>query len=405
MLPLLGVKPSLRSKMSTRAYLISSGGQLSERWCNSIEQLSILENLQAFTLREANSLKGIAPITSAQSRKWCPACLEEDLANPLGPYDRLLWTISEVEACPKHQTRLEHSCPHCGQTKIPVLSARDCSGFCPYCLNWLGVKPITLDPDRDEHTRYLLWCARSFSDLLDSPIPIDIDAGSAIRNMLHGIAQHHFSGRTTHLARALGRNKSVISTWLTSNGRVSWRAICEISYVFHVPVSDLLTCESDAIAFSMLRSLPLAKSNAGRRQRKIAVRHDRKHILDFFEAIEKGHYPAILTLEAVATRLNTSSRELRRIFQTRFKDLGKTLEVRRLRAQQIKAQQRKELLEREVPAAIYRVLDRGERLSRRAISNELSCIGVGPRRSEQPFITRLTVKTQGMLSTTFVSGN
>ena len=194
------------------------------------------------------------------------------------------------------------------------------------------------------------------------------------------------------MASALGRNKSVISTWLTNKGRISWQALCEISYVFHIPLADILTCGSDAIAFSVIRALPLSQSRAGRRQRKIAVRHDISHTLAFFDAIEKGHYSAVLTLEAVAARLNTSARELRRILPDKTKALVTTLAYRRSKVKQIKAQQRQQLLEHEVPEAIFRILRRGENLTRRAVSNELSCAGVNVRRSDQPAITKLKLK-------------
>ena len=43
----------------------------------------------------------------------CPGCLDEDHAQGCDHYRRRTWALAETLVCPKHQTMLVDSCPHC----------------------------------------------------------------------------------------------------------------------------------------------------------------------------------------------------------------------------------------------------------------------------------------------------
>jgi hypothetical protein len=179
--PLTGPNTTRIRKLVKPLHLLNYGGVLSHRLIARMEEISVAQNWLHATIAELN-VRGVAELRVMPHRRWCPECYHEDCSGAHGPYDRLLWSIDLVAACPIHSVQLEDTCAACGAAKLPVLMGVDISGFCPRCRSFLGMASSRLDPERDEHSRYLLWVACSFADLLDSPLPADCDATESINS-------------------------------------------------------------------------------------------------------------------------------------------------------------------------------------------------------------------------------
>lgn len=364
------------------SHLISKGGRTSEAWLTALEKLTVVQSPWSMTTRDLVSLKGVGPLTFTRRRRWCPMCLQQDLLD-FEPFERLLWTIDEVAVCHIHRCFLASNCPSCGKD-IPMLLSKDIPGYCPYCGSWLGGSARQMDEDRDEATKYLLWVSRSFADLLDSPIEPDIDAGTGFRSTLERLRDFHFEGKSSHLASALDRNKSVVATWLSQRSSPSWKAISAISFAFHIPIHEVLTGAEDCIQVSYHRALPLQMS--GRRLRRRPQRSDLPALLSLFAKIQAGGLPHIQTMTGLVPVLNISVREMRRLAKAEALKVAKTLTSRRKRAKSMVDAARMDALMHEIFRIVRNFYRLGRRPSRRAVAQELRLAGFSMRRNEHKLI-------------------
>lgn len=106
---------------------ITGTGASAERWINALELLTLRSDLSYLTLRPWRDVLPSAGL-NRRSKVWCPHCFEEDVE----PYDRLLWRIAVVAACPKHRVLLTEACPHCS-SKLPLRGYTAVPGFCVRC--------------------------------------------------------------------------------------------------------------------------------------------------------------------------------------------------------------------------------------------------------------------------------
>lgn len=364
-----------------------------------------MPDLVGFTLNEFIALRGVGAIAIAHDRKWCSECFSSDLETDLGPYDRLLWCIEDVQICPKHNVRLKNICPSCGGGPYRVLTGRDVSGFCPGCFVWLGGKSSVLDEDRDEHTKFLFWAAKSFADILESPLPSKLDVGQGVNTVLYALSGKYFDGNYAPLAKAIERNKSVLCTWLKGNGSPSWRALIEISFVFQVPLAELLQGQLDGIAISTIRRLPLAAVARLTKPRKLPERRDVEKIKAFLLSVEVGLEPNVTSMKGVADRININARYLRRIVPTESSRLSEVLAGRRKLLLIRKQEGREKLLRDEVPKIVSKMVTTGLLPTRRALWQALGEIGISARRDEAPLIKEIVQNTFSKIRALKISGN
>ena len=265
---------------------------------------------------------------------------------------------------------------------MPVLMGSDISGFCPRCRSFLGVSPEKLDGSGDNHSSYMLWLARSFADLLDTPLPVGHHIREPFLRMIREISAFHFDGSYSHLAGAVSRNKSVVATWLAGRASPSWLAVCEISYVFHIPLRDVLAGESSAVPFSSLRPLPLSARQRYASQRKHPKKRDNEAMRVFLSEVEVGKHPSLHTMIAVAQRLSIDPSGLRRRLPDEVKRLSSTLAARRVVARHRK----KAAHARDFNEAILQVgndlAQAGGPLTRRNVELRLAQLGFPVRRPE-----------------------
>ena len=74
---------------------------------------------------------------------WCSVCYQEQRTTGKVIYDKLAWTLKDVDSCVIHRVPLLTKCPHCSE-KLKVLSGKSRPGFCSKCLGWLGISGAAL---------------------------------------------------------------------------------------------------------------------------------------------------------------------------------------------------------------------------------------------------------------------
>ena len=388
-LPSLKTRQDRLTKMVSPVHLINRGCLVSDKLVAQLQELTGMSGLSKLTLQELVGLQGIGALAITRYRKWCPVCFDGDVETEVGPYDRLIWSIGDVHACPVHHARLQSICQSCGAGPFTALMGCDLSGRCPKCRGWFGGRAIILNQNRDEHSRYLLWTAQSYADLLESPLPEKSDVSQGVKKLIIALSKRHFDGATSRLAQAVERNKSVISTWLTGHGSPSWRALCEISFTFQIPLSDLLNGLTDGVALSTARHLPLAVADRLNRPRKVPERRNIQEIRSFIARVERGELPHIVTLKGLAERLNTTDRELRRLMPEDISRLSQVLAHRRVTKREKMKSARERAIRDEIPVIVSNLLNEGTGATRRAIDKKLSIVGLAVRRGEARLISQL----------------
>jgi hypothetical protein len=380
--PLFGPAEDRNRNLAKSVHLVDAGLAHSGRMVPFLERLTGLENLKALTLADFVGMKGIAALWTRPYRRWCPHCYAEDLASGLTPYDRLLWSIDLVRCCPVHETALRFKCDHCGGDRAPHRFGRDISGFCPRCFGWLGERPPGKPANADDQTKYLQWVARSFADLLDVPSLAEADLLPGIQASIRKLAILHHDGATTYVARQIGRNKSVVSTWLGGKSRPAWDALCNMSYVYQQPLYALLVGDVTGITISEPLPLPTAAHPRQGLRRKRPLARDPAVVVRILDEIATGLHPGVKSVQQVADRLNMNVREVYRIAQEEAKAASAAVARRNAAVRLQTAAYR--LTERET--ALRRVAEtltlRESKVTRRIVHQEMAKIGFAVRWSE-----------------------
>lgn len=392
-------------RLGDGSHLLNRGGRGSQKLIAHMEALSTLSGLQNLTLHELVEIDGVGDLCLSPFRKWCGSCYDDDLDTELGPYDRLLWAIDQVQVCPIHKMLLRKTCSACGYGPIPLLTGRDISGRCPKCLEWLGGSATPLESSSDSHSNYLLWVSRSFAHLLELPLEEDIDVASGIRSILTKLAEYHFAGIVAHLAAEIRRNRSVVTTWLKGNASPSWQALCEISFAFQIPLRDLLRGDTDCVTFSSIRTLPLAILKRLTHPRKLPQKRDVPEIRKFLDRVARGELKNVLTIREIEVRLRINRKWLAKHLPEETCGLSATLEERRKQHLDQKRSTRRHALQEGVRAAVARLRSQGKSVSRRSVDRELALHGILIGRRESPEVLGFVREANLEYDASKLSGN
>ena len=99
-----------------------------------------------------------------RQKRWCPSCWVDD-ASKHGPYERKLWSLSVVDACPIHSTVLMDRCYTCGRQQPPI-SSDVRMGICARCGWSLGSPPVRIEGTDGSDGSRRLWFARQAADMI-----------------------------------------------------------------------------------------------------------------------------------------------------------------------------------------------------------------------------------------------
>ncbi len=245
---------------------------------------------------------------------------------------------------------------------------------------WLGENPNEIDPLDDQHSHFLIWCARGYAGILETELTNGADVRESVGKMLKAIADRHYSGCYAHLAKAIKRNRSVVSGWLSGASVPSWKSICELSFAFQIPMEDFLTGQTDSVEFSTFQNLPLAVLPRITTPRKRPQKLDLDVARQFFGRVLDGDFPAITSMVGVAKYLSTSKRELLRLLPEESKSLAITLAERRQRTRERERLSNLRELEDATTKVVERLIQDQVSITRRAVAKELAYIGISNNR-------------------------
>jgi hypothetical protein len=131
------------------AFPLNGIGERGRAWVSVLERMTCKRGLDLLTFLPWSKVISCVHLLRTQ-RAWCPYCYGKppDVAEQT-VYDRLLWNLQVVSACPVHCCPLESICRSCTQSQY-VFAPRMRPGYCSRCQAWLGRSAESSVGDRSE---------------------------------------------------------------------------------------------------------------------------------------------------------------------------------------------------------------------------------------------------------------
>lgn len=127
------LSPPFSTNYNTRDLSIYGQDETVQDIVNTLEVLTCRRDLTNLTLLP---LMGQVSTTRLfrKSRAWCPMCIEEWSIRKEVVYEPLIWSLADIEVCPRHQIVLQSVCATCSRVNKSLQPI----GVCPYCGAYQG---------------------------------------------------------------------------------------------------------------------------------------------------------------------------------------------------------------------------------------------------------------------------
>ncbi len=200
------------------------------RWIDFLNQLTSRSDLQLLTLLPLRNLVSLYRLVEYENR-FCPACYAEDERAGREKYDRLLWTIRCVTACPKHECRLIFEPKAKGHRPLPFtipgISRIDGSSLARFTST--------------KASSYEVAVAALVSELVEEITRMTARKKiSLISVFLMHATDSLFNGNRAALAHHLGLSKSQVHGWVRDGIVPSLAGLARIAYAFECTMTDVI---------------------------------------------------------------------------------------------------------------------------------------------------------------------
>ncbi|WP_429500517.1 TniQ family protein [Paraburkholderia youngii] len=381
--PLLDIPSQLSADlMADECYRLELCGlsAKTERWIEVLNQLTSRSDLQLLTLLPLRNLVSSYQLIEYVNR-FCPACYAEDEQAGRQKYDRLLWTIRCVTACPKHGSRL-------------VFEPR---------VKWHSPLPFTVPGTSriDGSSLSLLTSKRAFkhevvvarlvSELFEDISRISEQKASLVPVFLAHAADSLFAGNFAALARHLGLSKSQVHGWMHEGILPSLPGVTRIAYAFECTMADVLLGNMPRLRLRQGCKFPHGLFGL---PRKAGYKSHHRKLLTLLSTFMNRNPDACA--QDAAHHLDVSPKFLRENFPAQNESL---VNAGRLHRQEI-AQARRDAKDDAYKKLHLALADSGTYPSRRKVTKQLKAIGIhltfaDERRAKKKADTASRIGTHG----------
>lgn len=363
-------KNSLDSFWIEAVRALNGTGTLASDWAYALEYLTLRTDLRFLTL-----LPWAAVLTQQRllriTRAWCPDCFIERRAAGQPVYEPLLWNVSAVSVCLRHQRPLLEQCPHpdC-QARLPVLASYFQPGYCSKCSRWLG---IATDPPNfsrtTEERHWQTWVAEAVGELIAHNMDLTLRPHLGnIPDLISASREQVADDSLRKLAEKLQLSSRTLNAWKLGRQVPQMESLMRLCYFCGVPPHDLFTLQPSKLNLDGLkiRSLPDIPNPARNRRRRVQL--DIVHLRQSLEAILVCEEQPPPSMRTVARRLNHSPRELREYFP----ELCRAISKRRSDFYKDRVEEKLEQQKEQVRQAILKIHSQGSYPSSRRVGLLLS---------------------------------
>jgi transcriptional regulator with XRE-family HTH domain len=208
-------------------------------WTKHLEVLTGTKNLDRLSFCGLESFITQSGLM-ARNKKWCPICHDESISAGTELYDRLLWAVASVQACPKHGIRLVEQCICNPKEKLMgMIIAQRTPGVCFKCGRLLSSdasnyieKADDLEIQRAQLVADFI-VERKLVEGLSDPSKI------AITKFLKYIIDNYTNGIASKTGKRLGVSKSMMSEWLKGNHTPRFPQILNIAQACGCSICDV----------------------------------------------------------------------------------------------------------------------------------------------------------------------
>jgi hypothetical protein len=186
------------------------------QWAHTLNHLTHRNNLQLCTLLPLKNLVSGFVLLSEKQR-FCPAGYADDAVAGRGFYDRLLWSIDAVKACPLHRLQLVN------RSEAKRRSVSDWGGVAP-SQEAEAARRVAAAAAHRPASDYEVDSSRLIAELLDDAVVLS-DAGysaSAQAAFLTHAIDVLSQGTSAHFAAHLDVSKSQMHGWAHGDVRMSF---------------------------------------------------------------------------------------------------------------------------------------------------------------------------------------
>lgn len=281
-----------------------------------LESLTLLSDLRFLTLLTWADIFPQRRLLRSK-RAWCPYCYEEWYSSKNKViYEPLIWFFEAVTVCHCHNKFLCQQCPYC-KRDIPPLASYSRPGYCPYCLEWLGITANYPTSDNTQPSKeemiWQTWFIKNLGELvatsprLSKPLPREIVAQAFCRYV-----QEFFEGNTSAFARMLKIPKNKVWMWKMGKVLPELNVILKICFTLQVSVLDFLT--QDTVKVNSQHCPAIAKKQVlDSSANKLEVKFNSDRTQQLLEnLLQRNEQPLPMTV--VAKRLGYPKRILYRHF-------------------------------------------------------------------------------------------
>lgn len=213
---------------------ISSLTEQANHWAQTLNYLTLRNNLQLCTLVPLKSLVSNFVLLSEKER-FCPGCRADDARLGRDSYERLLWSIDAVNACPLHRLKLV-SQPRAKGRRTSERGSGSPSQEAPDP-HKTGEGPMHLPASEFE-----VETSRLIAELLDDAVyfsPAGYSATAQSTFLTHAIGLL-FDGVSARFAAHLGVSKSQVHGWVKGGVQMSFPRLVQTAYCCGCAIADIL---------------------------------------------------------------------------------------------------------------------------------------------------------------------
>jgi hypothetical protein len=286
-------------------------------WVDLLNRFTCRSNLQLLTLSSLKNLLSAYRLIESENR-FCPLCYKEDETAGRDKYDRLLWTIRCVTACPIHKHQLVHEPQARGRRPFPF-TVPGISRIDGRSLANATSKPSS---------RHETDTARLVAALIDD-LKVERHEISFTAAFLQEAVSSLFDGNSAALALHLGVSKSQVHGWMHERILPSLSCVTRIAIAFDCSISDVITGQTSSLRLHHRNEFPRGLFGLARRSGyKIPLKNLAASLDHFIKSNPDS------TATEAAKHLDVSPRFLRDNFPEQNKALVTAGRLSRLRIAQ-----------------------------------------------------------------------
>lgn len=340
------------------ARALNGTGAFARDWTLALKHLTLRKDLHFLTL-----LPWAAVLTQQRllriTRAWCPDCFVEWRAAGQPIYEPLLWNVSPVSLCLRHQRTLCGRCPYpdCHAT-LPVLASHFRPGYCSRCSRWLGV---VTDPPvpawTTEQWRWQIWMTETVGELVSHNIDLTATPPHLenITALITAAREQIANGSIQNLAKSLQLSRRTVNAWRSGQQIPQMESLMRLCYCCGVSLYGLLSLRSGTLNLAQLKICFLPDIPNPTKKRRHRIPFDPVHIRQSLEAVLAREEQPPPSMRTVAKRLNYSPRELRE----HFPELSRSISACRKNYFKVRREQRLQQWKDEVHHAVLEIHSQG----------------------------------------------